>query len=275
MIRDIVTFIDGAVHTEGVGDAALLLAGQFQAHLAVVGLPRDAGHAMHLANAPARALADAVQKAQGAAERAGQAIEQKGIANGLSCLHQTFDVPAADYPELVTRVARRFDCAVLSLPGTDTHTEDEAIFEAVLLNSGRPALGVPRRVAAPQKFGRILVAWDGGRESARAVGDAMPLLERAEYVDVARIGDAAKSIDDELPGCHIAGHLARHGISCEFRRLTGRNSVANLLLGHAAEMAADLIVMGAYRHSRWRQAVLGGATTDIMRETKIPLLMSR
>ncbi len=275
MYRDIVTFIDGAPHTEGVGDCVLQLAATFAAHLTIIGLPRDPGHAMHLANAPAKALKEALHKAQGAAESASRILEERALAAGIPCLHQTFDMPAPDFPQLVTRVSRRFDLSVMPLPSFESFTEDEALFEAALLNSGRPVLGVPRRASACEKFARVMVAWDGGREAARAVGDAMPLLERADLVEIVTIGVDKNPADEELPGCHIAGHLARHGVNCEFRRLDGRDKPAKLLLGRAGELGADLLVMGAYRHSRWRQAVLGGATRDIMQDSKIAVLMSR
>ena len=275
MYRDIVALVDGAPHAEGVGDCALALAATHSAHLTIIGLPRDPGHVMHLAQAPARVLAQALHQSQNAAEACAASIEQRALSNGIACLHQTIETPAADYPALIEQVARRFDLCVIALPSFESFSEDEKLFEAPLFRSGRPVLAVPRGAPAPAAFDRIMVAWDGGREAARAIGDSMPILMRAKIVEVVTIAGRNGAHEAELPGCHISGHLSRHGVSNEFRRLDGRDSPGNLLLGRATDMQADLIVMGAYRHSRWRQAVIGGATRDMMQKTKIPLLMAR
>ena len=275
MIRDIVVLVDGAAHTEGVGDCALLLASMFSSHLTIVGLPRDPGHVMHLAHSPARVLKEALHQAQTAAEADAARIEKAAAARGVSCAHQTVEVPAADYPALIEKVTRRFDICVMPLPSFESYSEDEKLFEGPLFRSGRPVLAVPRGAPAPEAFERVAVAWDGGREAARAVGDAMPIMARAKAVEIMTIAGRNGADDHEPPGCHIAGHLARHGASAEFRRLDGRDAPAKLLLARAEEAGSNLMVMGAYRHSRWRQAVLGGATRDMMQATKIPLLMAR
>jgi nucleotide-binding universal stress UspA family protein len=119
-----------------------------------------------------------------------------------------------------------------------------------------------------------MVCWDGSRNAARAVGDAMPLLARAKAVEVVIVAsEAGKS--DELPGADIAHHLARHGLKVELQRIVSPGlDVANTILSHAADAGTDFIVMGGYGHSRMRELVLGGATRGILTSMTVPTLMS-
>jgi nucleotide-binding universal stress UspA family protein len=120
---------------------------------------------------------------------------------------------------------------------------------------------------------RILVAWNGSREAARAVGDAMPLLERAEHVQVAVFRPDAGP--GELPGADLAAHLARHGARANVTRHEASDiDVGNLLLSTAFDAQADLIVMGAWGHSRLAELVLGGVTRTILESMTVPVLMS-
>ena len=121
---------------------------------------------------------------------------------------------------------------------------------------------------------RAMVCWDGSRNAARAVSDALPLLAQAENVEVVTIiGEKGKS--DELPGADIAQHLARHGLKVELRRVSlGKTDVANNLLSIAADLSADFLVMGGYGRSRLREFILGGATRGILASMTVPTLMS-
>ena len=118
------------------------------------------------------------------------------------------------------------------------------------------------------------MCWDGSRNAARAVGDAMPFLARAKAVEVVVVtGDAGKS--DEIPGADIAHHLARHRLQVELRRIVAEDlDVANTILSHAADAGTDFIVMGGYGHSRLQEFVLGGATRGILQSMTVPTLMS-
>jgi len=148
------------------------------------------------------------------------------------------------------------------------------IIEAALFDSGRPVVVVPFVHREPFKLDRVLVAWDGGRLAARALGDALPLLRRAPAVDVVVVTtEPVKS--DEIPGADIARMLARHGVAVELRRIGAAGiSVADAILNDAAESAADLIVMGGYGRSRLREFVLGGTTRAILTSMTAPVLMS-
>lgn len=135
--------------------------------------------------------------------------------------------------------------------------------------SAIPVIAMPPSANA-RALRRLLVAWNGSREAARAVHDALPLLEAAESVDVVSIDPPREAI-----GIDIARMLGRHGIKVEAReRLSRGAEVGQILLEEAKTSGADLLVMGAYGHSRFREWVLGGATESALEQDKMPVLLS-
>jgi nucleotide-binding universal stress UspA family protein len=123
---------------------------------------------------------------------------------------------------------------------------------------------------------RVLIAWNATREAARAVSDAMPLLTSAELVTVPPIDPReGPHGHGELPGADIGLHLARHGVKAQIERTVSAGMpVGEVLLSRVADLGADLIVMGAYGHSRAREVLLGGATRSVLRSMSVPVLMS-
>ena len=148
--------------------------------------------------------------------------------------------------------------------------------EHVALASGRPILVVPYAGNFETIGRRALIGWNATREATRAVNDAMPLLMAAEIVTVLTI-DARGGPDahGEVPGADISLHLARHGVKTTIERTVSAGIPAgDVLLSRAADLGADLLVMGAYGHSRVRELLLGGATRSILQSMTVPVLMS-
>jgi nucleotide-binding universal stress UspA family protein len=148
--------------------------------------------------------------------------------------------------------------------------------EDVALAAGRPVLVIPYAGDYKTVGRRALIAWNASREATRAVADAMPLLSGAERVTIlaARPRKGPKGHGD-VPGADIAMHLARHGIRAEVEQTEASDiDVGNLLLSHAADLDADLLVMGAYGHSRGRELLVGGVTRTILRSMTLPVLLS-
>jgi nucleotide-binding universal stress UspA family protein len=146
--------------------------------------------------------------------------------------------------------------------------------EEIVLASGRPALIVPAVGHFEAVGRRVLVAWNASREAARALGDALPLLADAQAVTVLSISPT-DIIESEHRGADVTRHLARHGISAIAAASTAAEvEVGDVLLSHAADHGADLIVMGAYGHSRTREWLLGGATRHLLRHMTVPVLMA-
>ncbi len=148
--------------------------------------------------------------------------------------------------------------------------------ERATLESGGPVLVVPYAGSFTTLGQRVLVAWNGSSQSARAVKDALPLLRRAETVTILTMNPAAthKSKDDR-PNAPIVAYLSRHGVKAESRELAAADvAVGDMILSQASDTGADLIVMGAYGHPRAREMILGGATRALFQQMTVPVLMS-
>jgi nucleotide-binding universal stress UspA family protein len=185
-------------------------------------------------------------------------------------------------PEEVGRalvdVARFSDLVVLQQPDTAQpgHSAQRAVLDDVLIHGCRPVLLIPH-VGMLDKVGtRILVAWDGGRECARAVADALPFLKRARSVHVINFD---RFLDDgEIPDISrlqpVQAWLKRHEIGAEIESSVAPGSVGDALLSRAFELGSDLIVMGAWGHSRLQERLLGGVTRTVIETTPVPVLFS-
>lgn len=147
--------------------------------------------------------------------------------------------------------------------------------ERVVMEAGRPVLVLPR-AELPQKLMRVVVGWNGTRESARALFDALPLLKRAEAANVVWVDpQRERERAGDLAGADIAAVLARHGVNVTSGPLaTAGQNAGEALLQRAGDDGADVLVMGAYGHSRMREFVFGGATRHVLRHAAIPVLMS-
>ena len=151
------------------------------------------------------------------------------------------------------------------------------IVERVLLDSGRPVLVVPYAGHFSSVGSRALVAWTGSRESARAVNDAIPLMEGAEEVTVLSLQLAPTEPPSvPVPQLDIAAHLHAHGIDARYDRvMIDELAVVDTVLNRAAEVAADLTVMGAYAHSGFPLLQRSTLPHEILRTMTTPVLLSR
>jgi len=146
----------------------------------------------------------------------------------------------------------------------------------LVLESGRPLLIIPHSGKIATLGERVMIAWNAGRESARAVNDAIPVLQKAKNVQILALNpDDGDKHHGEIPCADICQHLSEHGIEAKPQHLTAHDiDTGNMLLSCLAEEASDLLVMGAYGQHRFRELVLGGATRDILRNMTVPVLMS-
>lgn len=175
----------------------------------------------------------------------------------------------------IARYARYHDMLLLFRNGLSDAVEASAIsVPGVVLESGRPTL-VISSARPPPLFRRVLIGWNGSREAARAVHDALPLLGRAERVTVAIAAESTLFQQEEEPGLDIGAHLARHGVRAEVERIEVPTADAGtILLSLAARMPADLIVAGCYGQMRLTEFLFGGVSRSLLREATIPLLLS-
>ncbi|SNS54809.1 Nucleotide-binding universal stress protein, UspA family [Noviherbaspirillum humi] len=212
-----------------------------------------------------RQAADALAEFEGVADRAGVALFEKrvveddpGVALCLQARYSDLVVIGQDDPD-ESLLGQRADMPAY-----------------VVLNAGRPVLIVPYAGTFNSVGKRIVVAWDGGVQSSRAVSLAMPFLMQAEQVQVALFDAQAETPLDELPGADIGQYFARHGINVEVSRESAGDDIdiGNALLSHLSDFGADLLVMGGYGHSRFREILLGGVTRTVLQAMTAPVLMT-
>jgi nucleotide-binding universal stress UspA family protein len=276
MYKDILVHLDASAASERRLEAALALAERSEGHvtgLHVVsmeeGLPWADGYAVEVV------MRYAAERAEADLEKSKAAFDRQ--VAGRACAHEwrTVNGPVE---RTVALHARYADLVVLG------QTDQEAIpfgassgiAENVPMSAGRPCLVMPYVGRFPHMGERVLVAWDGGREATRAVNDALPLLKLAKKVTVISVGGpSGPPGSNETASTDLATHLARHGITAEARNDTASDiSVADLLLSLAADLSVDLLVMGAYGHTRMRELIMGGVTRAMLDRMTVPVLMS-
>jgi nucleotide-binding universal stress UspA family protein len=203
------------------------------------------------------AVAQALEVEMGAASSRLRTTHVEGFTGTFSGVVSTF----GHYHDLV----------LIGIGADDLTSQGTA--EAVIFGSGKPTLLVPQAdpIAA---FEHVMIAWDGSRFAARAVSDARVFLERAQTVTIVLVIDE-KALPDDNPGKRLAECLARRGITATVSQVQGRGRpVAETLQAHASEIGAGLIIMGGFAHSRMRDFVLGGATAGILKDLRLPVLLS-
>ena len=148
--------------------------------------------------------------------------------------------------------------------------------EEVVFASGRPVIALPEVSTGARLGKRVLIAWDGGREAARATFDAMPLLRQADDVRLVSVnGFQQEPVRQFTPADEIAATLSRHGIPIEAHGFEStRRSVADELHTQALEFGADILVMGSYGHTRFRERILGGVSREMLNEPRLPLFLA-
>ncbi len=210
-----------------------------------------------------------------ATDRVQELFRRRGEGPGFT---SEWRVREGEAGEVATLHARYADVSIVGQvdPESDELGAAGDLPERVVLGAGRPVLVVPYAGTFKTVGQRVLVAWNAGREATRAVNDALPLLEGASKVTVLAINPrGGLHGHGEVPGADIALHLARHGVRAEASAIKSDDvDVGALLLSQAADLNADLIVMGAYGHSRLREVMLGGATREILRSMTVPVLLS-
>lgn len=199
-------------------------------------------------------------------------LAERGIRGDVSNVYA--EIGRAD--ESIGRRARYADLTVFGPELLAGETLRDKALEGALFSSGKPLLLVPEGAAATLAPKRVLVAWDARLEAARALRESLPLLIAADEVRLTLVAPVpGENEHGEEPGADAAAFLARHGAKVTIDRLPQENrSVAGILQRHATDIAADLIVMGAYGHSRLRERIFGGVTRSMLEGASVPLFMA-
>src|SRR5579862_1878202 len=270
MIKDVMVWVDGSLADEIRLDVAGSIARQFDSQvIALVLNPMPLLGSIEGA-AAAVAQAELLEKAR----EAGDLTEAKLLKLLERPVEiRRFDALANDIADIAAREARTADTFVALRP--NGAMDPERLVESVLFESGRHLFLFPETERPKIAFDRILVAWNGSRESARAVAEGMPFLRQAKEVTVAVITDKGVTEQNALVGTDAVNHLKHHGVDALLHRGNNRkHGVGAALLAEARRRKVDLIVMGGYGHIRLRERLLGGVTYNLMHEAPVPIVIA-
>lgn len=277
--KSILVHLDNGREAQARVAAAAALALQHDAHLiglastGWIAMPPDLNGGSGLAAYQELALKELQELAEASVRSFREQVQRLGVASW----EDRIDI---DYAGGAVPLAARYcDLTVVTQTDPDETYALQApqLAEDVLLLSGRPLLLLPyageSRVAPAR---RVLVGWNGSREAARALHDALPLLQRADSVQVAVFESPQDAGLDhgDMPGADIGLWLARHRVKVDVAYVPVKVGAGEALLSQAADASADLIVAGGYGHSRLRETVLGGVTRTLMRSSPVPVLLS-
>jgi len=276
--RSLLVFLDNSPSCAARTQLAMQLARARDCHLVglaptgLIDIPPATEAATSLANYAA--LAWDVLRDQ--AERATQRFHDECQVAGVKSFEAVID--EADKAASLVRHAHCNDLVVLTQarPEAADHRREQELVEQVLLHSARPTLVIPHAGRFEHVGTKALVAWDDSREAARALSDALPILRHSSRVELVLWRESGASDDKTLRARLDAVHgwLKWHGVPSHVYIATADGHLTKAMLSRAAEMGADLIVMGAYGHARWAERVLGGATRGMLASMTVPVLMS-
>lgn len=274
MIKDIIVNLSVGKPRDVAGDYAITVASAFDAHLSGVACAYEPVVGGMAFPGAAASVIDAFRaESRAEADRARKAFDEGTRGAGLSADSIVISATASGAADKFGESARDYDLSIVAQVQPDGDVAETLAIEGALFDSGRPVLVVPYIQSSGLKLDRVMVCWDGSRNAARAIGDAMPFLRRAGTIEVVTVESRERR--NELTGAKIAAHLARHGLKVELKPIVSPElDVAATILSNAADTSADLIVMGGYGHTRLREFVMGGATRGILGAMTVPTLMA-
>ena len=278
--KDLLVHIDASAACKHRTDAALALARRQGASVTGVALALESTISTYVGIDFPASLSEAQQDVvRKSADTAIAMFEEAAGEAGVKCTTHRITCGATKAPAQLSFHARHADITFMGQPNKDDPGAafQDSLLDGVLFASGRPVYVVPHigRFEVPSR--KAVIAWDGGKKAARAVNDAIPLLEGrgGEIVVLVINAEQRKGAHGDQPGADIAAHLERHGLSTRVERQTvAQVSVDAAILNYLFDASADLLIMGAYGHSRLRERAFGGVTNEILHQMTTPVLMS-
>lgn len=263
---------------QGQLDAAIDLARREDAHLDVFCLGVDHSQTgYYYAGASAYVFQESIDKAMAAAESLEAAARARLAREDIRWSVESAVAQVGGLTTLIGMRARFSDLVLLTRPyGDDAPPDGEAVTEAALFEGRAPVLISPNR-GLPADFGKkVMIAWNQTEEAMTAVRRAMPFLVAAESVEITVVDPSPHGPERSDPGGALCQMLTRHGVNASIAVLARTMPTTSEILNHhAIEIGADMVVMGAYSHSRFREAILGGTTRSMLGKTGLPILMAR
>lgn len=258
-----------------VGSNATIASAQLEAELHALAINADIPPVSNALSKFLLNTPELIREANARSRRNGEdilrVVTDKAMSAGVKLVT---DRTATSLPlsgDLAANRARYFDFVLIGWEAANESTHTLA--EDVIFGSGRPVILLPELVQ-PTAFDHVAIAWDGSRVAARAVADAAPLLRKASRITVLTVTDE-KALPEDDPGARLASGLRERGLPAEaYALLSGGGDIAVTLQENAVQRSAGLLVMGGYGHTRVRDFVLGGATDGILRDLRLPILIS-
>ena len=276
MVKDILLNLECDEFRNSALGYAISIAETLDAHLASVAF---AGRALlpgyPMLDIPSSILTDILAESEKEARSAIARFEAAAKRSLLSVEPRLITESELKPPDIFSAMARRFDLSVIMQSDDARGAYNDVLIEAALFGSGRPVVVVPYIQKDGLKLDRIVCCWDGSRAAARAANDALPLLKKAQVVELFIVANEKTGNKHETSGVDIGNHLARHGVKVEVKIASAADiGVTDAILSHVADCSASMIVMGGYGHSRLREFVLGGVTRGILSMMTVPVFMS-
>lgn len=277
--KTLLAVLDTTKNAQQITDFSISLAEHFKSH--VIGL-----HAEALATVPLVAPMEipdpsTVQALQDMAHAETLDVEkvfrERAERNGTSFEWRSFVSSAGYSASSLVDSARCVDLVVAAQGENSVLSESRSDLETFLFESGRPVLLVPYILKQPKPIKRVLIAWNGSREAARATFDALPFLVAAESVEVFSVDPPEnRSQSAAMAGAEIAATLARHGVNITVVRQESDHLPASAAIeNRLSDSSIDLLVMGAYGHKRWWEMLFGGVTRTVLESMTALTLLSR
>lgn len=275
--KTILTVLTGAQHTAQL-DAAVMLAEREDAHLDVLCLGVDRSQAgYYYAGASGYIVQEAIDRAMETASKIEAQVRTRLTGETVRWSLDAMVAQAGGISSVVGMRARFADLTILPRPyGPGSSPDSEAVIEAAMFEGGCPVLVLPEGGLREGFDRRVLIAWNQSSEALCAVRRALPFIKRSEAVEIAVIDPSPNGPERSDPGGALCQMLSRHGARAEIAVLAKTLPRISDIINHRAiETGASMIVMGAYGHSRFREAILGGATRNMLETAEVPVLMAR
>jgi nucleotide-binding universal stress UspA family protein len=279
-LRDILVVLDAGAASEGRLHLAMSLARQQGACLSVAFLQdsRRDDYPSGL-TVPRLGLVVGSFSAVGEVMRSPTDTAEDRLRDHLRCFRDNGDWHSLERPEAATLIelAQASDLIIVGQVNPEKGPIPSwSRPEEIVINSGRPVLMVPYIGSYPNIGERVLIGWDGSREAARAIHDALPVIQSARSVTLITVRGQVRQLERDRDSMQrVIQHLMRHQISVHAdTMLRGSNGIADVLLSRAVDLAVDMIVVGAYHHSPLREALVGGVSRGLFKHMTVPVLMS-
>lgn len=276
MYKSLLVSIPTERSPQPVIDGAISLAARCQAQLDAVSVGYESSSLPLVAEGGAAVASIFEVEREKALERAQAALavfEAEAKRAGLVHSSRAISALQGEAAAILGATARLYDLAVVSQPEFARDTFDNTLSQEILFQSGGPVLFMPYTFKGAFQAKRVGICWDGSRLAARAVRDAMPLLERAEAITVITIN--AANVPADATAAHLQRSLSRLKVPTAIDSLKSEKAnIQSSILSLAADESLSLLVMGGYGHSRLKETVFGGVTRDMLESMTVPTLMS-